>query len=220
MPFFVKDAIAAHWNRRAADYDSEPAHALLNPAQEAAWRGLFSQVAPPSPILEVLDLGCGTGFLALLLAEGGHHVTGIDLAADMLALARAKAAARGLDIPFLEADAEAPPFPPASFDLLTARHLTWTLQDPGAALRAWKALLRPGGRLVLVEGTGQDMAPGGEYARIKGALPLYGGCGAAELTTALREAGFQPPSEISLAEAVFWGGAPVHERYLLAAERG
>lgn len=220
MSFSVKDAVATHWNRRAPDFDSGPTHGLLSPAQEAAWRGLLSQVAPPAPALEALDLGCGTGFLALLLAEGGHRVAGIDLAADMLALARSKAAARGLDIPFLEADAEAPPFPQGSFDLLTTRHLIWTLPNPAGALRAWHALLRPGGRLALVEGAGWGMTPRDEYVRIREALPLFGGRPAAELAETLQQAGFRQPAVVPLTEAVFWGSAPTHERYLMIAERG
>jgi SAM-dependent methyltransferase len=49
-------------------------------------------------------------------------------------------------------DAVVPDFAPASFDALTNRHLLWTLREPAAAMANWRALLRPGGRLVAVDG--------------------------------------------------------------------
>src|SRR4051812_11957952 len=106
----VKDAVVAHWNRRAADFDQGPTHGLLNPAQETAWRSMLSALASSDPTLDVLDVGCGTGFSALLLAELGHRATGVDLADEMLSRARAKASARDLDVSFVVGDAEHRPF--------------------------------------------------------------------------------------------------------------
>ena len=215
----VKDAVIEHWNRRAADFDEGPTHGLLNPAQDAAWRQLLARIAPPAPVLDTLDIGCGTGFLALLLAEAGHRATGIDLAAEMLDIARAKAAQRGLDIPFLAADAEAPDLPAGSFDLLVERHVLWTLPHPARALDAWHDLLRPGGHLALVEGAWWDMAAKDEYAAVHDRLPLFGGRPAAELTEMLATAGFATPEVIPLMDAAFWTEAPRHERYLILTRR-
>jgi ubiquinone/menaquinone biosynthesis C-methylase UbiE len=215
----VKAAVTAHWNRRAADFDAGPTHGLLNPAQDAAWRALLRRVAPPTPALDVLDVGCGTGFFALLLAEDGHRATGIDLAEDMLAIARAKATQRGLPVHFALADAEMPGLPEASFDLVMERHVLWTLPDPRRALRAWGALLRPGGRLGLIEGAWWDMQPRDEYADVHTALPLFGGRPAAELVALLGEAGFAAPEIVPLMDATLWTEAPQHERYLILARR-
>lgn len=215
----VKSAVIAHWNRRAADFDEGPTHGLLNPAQDTAWRSLLARLAPATPALDVLDVGCGTGFFALLAAEAGHRATGIDLADDMLALARAKAATRGLRVPFFSADAEAPGLPAASFDLVMERHVLWTLPDPARALRAWRELLRPGGRVALVEGAWWDMQPKDEYAQVHAALPLFGGRPAAELAAPLTEAGFEAPEIIPLMDAALWTEAPKHERYLIVARR-
>ncbi len=218
-PEAAKAAVIAHWNRRAADFDQGPTHGLLNPAQDAAWRGVVARLAPSSPALDVLDVGCGTGFLALLMAEAGHRAMGIDLAEDMLALARPKAAARGLMVPFLAADAEAPGLPAASFDLVVERHVLWTLPDPLRALRAWREVLRPGGRVALVEGAWWDMQARDEYATIHGALPLFGGRPAEQLAAPLLEAGFEAPEVIPLMDAALWTEAPRHERYLIVARR-
>jgi SAM-dependent methyltransferase len=215
----VKAAVTAHWNRRAADFDQGPTHGLLNPAQDSAWRGVLAALAPPAPVLDVLDVGCGTGFLALLLAEAGHRARGIDLAEDMLAIARAKAADRGLDVPFAADDAEAPALPPASLDLVVERHVLWTLPDPGRALRSWRALLRPGGRVALVEGAWWDMAARDEYVDVHAALPLFGGRPSAEIATWLTEAGFEAPAVTPLSDPALWTEAPRHERYLITARR-
>ena len=220
----IKQSVIAHWARRAATFDAGSTHGLLNPAQDAAWRALLARVALPSPALpspalDVLDVGCGTGFLALLLAEAGHRATGIDLAAPMLALAREKAAGLGLPARFQAADAEAPPFPPGSFDLVVERHVLWTLPDPALALAAWHALLRPGGRVALIEGAWWDMQAQDEYAAIHDRLPLFGGRPAADLVRLLTAAGFDAPRVTPLMDAALWTEEPRHERYLIVASR-
>lgn len=68
----------------------------------------------------------------------------------MVELARAKLAGR--DAAFLVGDAARPPVGEQRFDVVLGRHVLWALPDPGRVLRRWWGLLRPGGRLVLVEG--------------------------------------------------------------------
>jgi SAM-dependent methyltransferase len=99
---------------------------------------------------DVLDVGCGTGSLSLIASERGHRVTGVDLSPRMIDLARAKPAGR--DAVFLVGDAVAPPVDEQRFDVLLGRHVLWALPDPERVLRHWRGLLRPEGRLVLVEG--------------------------------------------------------------------
>ncbi|HVH26520.1 MAG TPA: methyltransferase domain-containing protein [Vicinamibacterales bacterium] len=65
----------------------------------------------------VLDVGTGTGRAALLLARGGAHVTAIDASAEMLAVARRRAAAEGVPVRFLVGDAHALEFPDRAFDV-------------------------------------------------------------------------------------------------------
>nr|WP_308216761.1 class I SAM-dependent methyltransferase [Streptomyces fragilis] len=150
-------AIAAYWNAAAREFDAEPDHGLREERTRAAWDRLLRRWAPPLPV-DVLDLGCGTGSLSLLLAGAGHRVTGVDLAPAMVEAARAKLAAAGLAGTFLVGDAAAPPVGEERFDLVVVRHLMWTLPEPGAALRHWAALLRPGGTLLLVEGRWRQSA--------------------------------------------------------------
>jgi ubiquinone/menaquinone biosynthesis C-methylase UbiE len=117
----------------------------------AAWVELLRTLMPPAPA-HVTDLGCGTGTVATLLGEHGYEVRGLDLSPRMVAAAAAKARVAGVAAEFEAGDASAPPYEPASTDVVFARHVLWALSDPSAALHRWVRLLRPGGRLVLIEG--------------------------------------------------------------------
>ncbi|HSC49555.1 MAG TPA: class I SAM-dependent methyltransferase [Gaiellaceae bacterium] len=90
----------------------------------------------------LLDVGCGGGAHAAELAAHGWSVTGIDVSAGQLELARA----RGVDV--VEADAEALPFEDASFDAAVSMFTHTDMGDFAAALREVTRVLRPGGRFV------------------------------------------------------------------------
>src|SRR5580692_397851 len=152
QPDLVKQQVAAHWGRRAAHFDEDFGHSIRTEAERAAWDKIFDLILPRQGSLDALDAGCGTGFLSLELAGRGHRVTGIDFAPAMLAEARRKAAERGFAIRFEQGDAEQLPFTPGSFDLAMCRHLLWTLPHPEAAIDEWIRVLRPGGRLVVLDG--------------------------------------------------------------------
>jgi ubiquinone/menaquinone biosynthesis C-methylase UbiE len=159
----MTDAIREYWDAQAADFDREADHGLLDPAVRRAWAELLLPLIP-LPASDVADLGCGTGSLSMLLVEAGHRVRGLDLSARMVEAARAKAAAAPVPAAaeFLQGDASDPPYPPASCDVVLARHLLWALPDPDAALGRWVRLLRGPGTMVLVEGlwgTGAGIPP-------------------------------------------------------------
>ncbi|MFI1013471.1 class I SAM-dependent methyltransferase [Streptomyces sp. NPDC020965] len=211
-------SITAYWDAAAAAFDDEPDHGLRDIRTRAAWDRRLRSWVPAGPV-DVLDAGCGTGTLALLLAAAGHRVSGVDLAPRMVAAARAKFAASGLVGHFQVGDAAAPPVSERRFDVLLSRHLLWTLPDPEAALRAWVARLRPGGRLVLVEGrwgeAGQDGAP---YVAGAGALPWGGGVGAERLADAVRPLVAGLRVEPLDGDPELWGRPVSDERYALIAE--
>src|SRR5260370_36983393 len=130
----VKQQVAAHWGRRAAHFDEDFGHSIRTAAERAAWDRIFGLVLAGRSALDVLDAGCGTGFLSLELAGRGYHVTGIDFAPEMLAAARRKAAEQGAAIRFEAARAEPLPFSPGRFDLVGRRPVPSALPPPEAAM--------------------------------------------------------------------------------------
>ncbi|WP_225845819.1 methyltransferase domain-containing protein [Streptomyces sp. HPF1205] len=167
------------WDAAAARFDDEPDHGLRDPRVRAAWAGRLRSWLPDPPS-DVLDVGCGTGSLALLAAEQGHRVTAVDRSEPMVALAREKLA--GTTARVLVGEATALPVE-AGFDVVLVRHLLWALPDPAAVLRYWAGLLRPGGRLVLIEGRWGAVTPVGLTAGTLGELaaPLGGTFGIEQL---------------------------------------
>ncbi len=145
----VHDRIREYWDEDSHTYDHAVSHAISDPLEAAAWRAALRD-ALPEPGAAVLDVGAGTGALSLLAAELGFRVTALDLSEGMLAVARRKAGERGVDLTFVVRSAAEPPTGP--FDAVIERHVLWTLPDPEAALRAWREVTAPHGRLVLFEG--------------------------------------------------------------------
>ncbi|WP_371581328.1 class I SAM-dependent methyltransferase [Streptomyces sp. NBC_01314] len=191
---------AIDWDAEAPVFDDEPDHGLREPVVREAWAARLRDWLPRRAS-DVLDLGCGTGSLSLLATEQGHRVTGIDASPAMVALARAKLAGR--PAVFLVGDAAAPPVGEERFDVILVRHVLWTLPDPGRAVRDWCGLLRPGGRLVLVEGVWGTVSPVGIAAE-----RLYG------LVAPLVSDAAVVPLE---SDSLLWGRTVEDERYAVVA---
>lgn len=100
--------------------------------------------------MTALDLGTGTGTVALGLAARGLAVTGLDISNELLETGRATADGRGLDVRFVEGSAEDTQQKDASFDLVTAGQCWWWF-DSERAIAETLRVLRPGGRLVICD---------------------------------------------------------------------
>jgi SAM-dependent methyltransferase len=208
----LTDRIADFWDGAAAAFDAEPDHGLRDAAVRDAWARRLRAWLPAAPG-DVLDLGCGTGSLALLAVEAGHRVVGVDLSPRMVELARAKLAGFAT---LLVGDAADPPVGDGRFDAVLVRHLVWTLPDPTAAFERWVDLLRPGGRLVLVEGRWRGADDARPYVEGAERLPWPGGVGAATLAAALAPLVERHTVE-ALDDPALWGHPIDDERYALIA---
>jgi SAM-dependent methyltransferase len=136
------DARAAAWNARS----NENALAADRPADlERIWHALALQ-----PGSRLLDAGCGSGQFALALAERGALVTGVDLSPEMIRLARDNAARLGEQVPvrWIEGTVDDVPLPSGSMDAIHARMVLPFVPDIPEALREFRRVLRPGGRLL------------------------------------------------------------------------
>lgn len=177
-----------HWARW---YD--PVVNFFTFGRRAALRAATVQLAHLHPGMAVLEVGCGTGDVALAakrLTGPVGPVHGIDPAPEMIAVARGKAAASGLAADFQVGVIEALPFPDASFDVvfssLMLHHLPEDLKQRGLAEVA--RVLKPGGRVVIVD----LKRPTDRRSRALTALLMHGGMtsGVQDAPQLLAEVGF------------------------------
>ena len=118
-------------------------------AQLAPVSELMVELAAPQAPERVLDLGCGTGNAALLAAARGAAVTGVDPAARLLDVARARAAEHGVEITFVLGEAGAMPVDSGSVDVLLSVFGVIFAPDPAAAAEEMARVTAPDGRIVL-----------------------------------------------------------------------
>lgn len=137
----------AAWDARAERWDARAeanAHAPDRSADlDRIWEALRLR-----PGARVLDAGCGSGQFAIALAERGARVAGLDLSPEMIRRARNHAADHGVEIPWHTGDVTTLPDPLAVYDAILARVLLQFVPDVPAALREFRRVLKPGGRLL------------------------------------------------------------------------
>ncbi|MFC7622905.1 class I SAM-dependent methyltransferase [Microlunatus sp. GCM10028923] len=197
----MTDELSVLWDREAPKFDDAADHGLSDPEVRAAWRELLVPLIGPEP-QRVADLGCGTGSLAILLAEAGHQVTGIDFSPEMIKRSRSKIGSLTPAPEFLVGDASEPPLPPGAYDVVLARHVLWAMPNPPTALANWIRLLAPEGRLILIEGNWSTGA----------------GLTADACAQLVREQGRDLELR-RLDDPAYWGGPITDERYLVHSPR-
>ena len=146
----VKENITKYWNERSKTFDDDIGHGV-DEYEHALWRKYLSEIIGLSP-KKILDVGTGTGAIAIILAELGHIVTGIDLGEQMVESARKKAEMKHLPVIFLIGDAEHPDFPDNTFDCVICRHLLWTLPHLDTAIGEWSRICKKGGLIIAIDG--------------------------------------------------------------------
>jgi len=127
---------------------------LLSGNVDKRWRRLVAGSLQPSLVegARVLDVACGTGDLSLVLAGAGRaRVVGLDFCRPMLEIARGKAEADSRAVPFVEGDALRLPFADETFDVVTIAFGLRNLAGVFEGLRELRRILRPGGRVAILE---------------------------------------------------------------------
>jgi demethylmenaquinone methyltransferase / 2-methoxy-6-polyprenyl-1,4-benzoquinol methylase len=138
------DGVRAMFDRIAPVYDAM--NRVMTAGLDGRWRAATA-AAVVRPGDRVLDSCCGTGDLALACLRAGGQVTGLDFSERMLERARAKSP----DVEWVQGDALALPFEDASFDAATVGFGVRNLADLEGGLRELRRVLRPGGRLGILE---------------------------------------------------------------------
>jgi len=177
------------FRRHGMDWDEMRALGLPAAAIEDALLA-----ALPARMSALLDIGTGTGRLLELAAPRADRALGVDMSRDMLALARARLAERGLAdrAAVRQADMYRLPFADASFDAVALQMVLHYAEDPAAALAEAARVLRPGGTLLVADLAPHDRAgllethahrwPGFDDAQLAGWLGAAGCAPAAAVT--------------------------------------
>ena len=135
------------------------ADAYVQSTVHAKGRSLQRMVdlAAPQAHWLALDVAPGGGHSALAIAPHVQTMIALDITWPMLQAARAFAREEGIQgVIWVQGDGMTPPFADAVFDLITCRVALHHFPDQPAALRAWASMLKPGGKLVLVDNIGPD----------------------------------------------------------------
>jgi demethylmenaquinone methyltransferase / 2-methoxy-6-polyprenyl-1,4-benzoquinol methylase len=173
------DHTASLFDRIAPVYDR--VNTVVSVGTDRFWRARVRKALPPGDRLRVLDVATGTGEIAFELLHSPRvaEVVGVDPAAQMLAVAerKAKNLPRGSDARFQQMDAIDLAFDNGSFDVVTVAFGVRNMIDPIGALRELRRVLRPGGRLLVLEFS----LPGSPLVRVpflvyfRHVLPRVGG---------------------------------------------
>jgi SAM-dependent methyltransferase len=207
-----EDAMSQQEQRHLRETRVEIYEHWLVPAIFAPWAAILIEQAALQPGERVLDVACGTGVVARLVAKlvgSTGQIIGLDNNTGMLAVARSLPPIPGVLLAWQEGSALAMPFADASFDALLCQQGLQFFSDRSAALREMHRVLVPGGRLVLSVWGPLERNPG--HAALVGALEHHIGTAAASV--------MRSPFALGEASEVrsLLAGAPFHEVHLHTA---
>jgi ubiquinone/menaquinone biosynthesis C-methylase UbiE len=186
----IKNKIREWWEDPNQNYDGFVGHGVNSEVEKELWGNEITQLLGHKQSPKILDIGTGTGFLALLLAGMGYGITAVDWSMNMMQKAKEKAKAAQIPVQFEVQDAENLTFPDASFDAVVSRHVLWTLADPFRASKEWVRVIKTGG-LVITDIPRQGSNSGKHHygEEIGKLLPLGNGADPEVIISIFKEAG-------------------------------
>ncbi|MDL1900442.1 class I SAM-dependent methyltransferase [Anaerolineae bacterium CFX9] len=133
-----------------ATYDEQPGFFISGAVAEAYKQDIEAALGSFSQYQTVLEVGCGSGVFTAFLAAQGLNIVGIDRNEAQLEVARERLPEVEFQLADFALDSMAYKY---RFDLMAARYVIHELADPIATFTAWKDLLAPGGKVLLIENT-------------------------------------------------------------------
>lgn len=146
----LQSMVEDNWSKAAENYSNIIKNELSS-FKKKAWLDIILENAPKKEKLNILDIGTGPGFFAIILSLAGHRVTAVDCTDEMISCAKRNAEEAGVKPNFCVMDSHSLDFKDESFDLIINRNVTWTLRDVEAAYSEWKRVLRPDGRILIFD---------------------------------------------------------------------
>ena len=137
-----------YWTQRAPG-TAEKTNAILR--EGLMYRALLDQMLAGVVGRKALDMATGTGLIAIELARLGYEVTAIDSNEAMLREANKLADKYGAKVEFIKGDVENPVIRRETYDVIVCKDGVWNLKDPSAAYSRWRDILKPEGRIVIID---------------------------------------------------------------------
>ena len=141
----------AYYDNQVADYEKDNGLIKrgLTRAYERKAKIILKELADIKP-KRILEIGTGSGLMTFFIAKHyKEEIVGLDLSKEMLDLAKSRIA--DSNVSFVVGDGTKPDFPESSFDAVIGVDIIHHLDDPRAAMKEWKKLVRPGGKMVFLE---------------------------------------------------------------------
>ena len=132
-----------YWNERA-DQTAHQTKEILNSQKIQEWLTVLTSLLPSQGALQILDVGTGSGFIALLLKELGHDVIGVDISPAMIQCAYEMAVYQNKRIEYRVMDGAALEFENERFNVVITRDVTRYLEDAHTAYGEWYRVLKKG----------------------------------------------------------------------------
>ena len=143
----LNSRIESYWDKRSSNFN-RVRHLELNGIDSSLWLKIIKEHLPQKENLNILDVGTGTGFFAILLSKLDHKITAIDISSKMIEEAKKNAKEFNISAEFKKMNAQNLDFKDCTFDVVIARNLTWTLPDVMKAYKEWYRVLKVGGLLL------------------------------------------------------------------------